>query len=179
MPSRSQNFTLRTSVRPHADFDIRARIILLSGLLIIDGTLGSLLIYRSLNARSTRVHARMYIWLNACNIRIIATFLAMTPSQIPRETNGISFCPDSSKERKMTRNSMSYYDKPTPFLFSNSVITRLYYFLLASFVNFCNCLKYKNWKNLNWRNVLEINNLYNNITSSLYRHISLLLFRDI
>lgn len=68
--------------RPHADFDLRARIILLSGLLIIDGTLGSLLIYRSLNAGPTCVYGRAYIRPSACNVRIIAIFLATVPSGI-------------------------------------------------------------------------------------------------
>ena len=68
--------------RPHADFDLRARIILLSGLLIIDGTLGSLLIYRSLNAGPTCVHGCAYIRTNTCNgyIIVIYIFLATTPS---------------------------------------------------------------------------------------------------
>lgn len=76
--------------RPHADFDLRVRIILLSGLLIIDGTLGSLLIYRLLNAGPTCVYGRAYIRPSACNVRIIATFFGngATPSRRSRETNG-------------------------------------------------------------------------------------------
>jgi len=61
-------------VRPHADFDLRARIILLSGLLIIDGTLGSLLIYRSLNAEPTCVYGRAYIQPSVMCVSLLLFF---------------------------------------------------------------------------------------------------------
>lgn len=86
--------------RPHADFDLRARIILLSGLLIIDGTLGSLLIYRSLNAGPTCVYGHAYIRPSACNVSLLL-FSVTAPSRGSRGTNGIlSRAPISWKNTK-------------------------------------------------------------------------------
>lgn len=106
--------------RPHADFDLHARIILLSGLLIIDGTLGSLLIYRSLNAGPTYVYGRAYIRPGACNVRIIATFFgngAITGSN-GGETNGTFYTLQfDGKIQNDYGSIMTYNNKPIPSLF--------------------------------------------------------------
>jgi len=101
-------------VRPHADFDLRARIILLSGLLIIDGTLGSLLIYRSLNAEPTCVYDHAYI--QPSNVRIIVTFFGNGGDHGKQM---ISFCvlQFDGKIQNNYDSIMTYNNKSLPSLF--------------------------------------------------------------
>lgn len=131
--------------RPHADFDLRARIILLSGLLIIDGTLGSLLIYRSLNTGPTCVYmdARIFGRMRVMCVSLLL-FLTTAPSRGSRDTNGYLFPAIWMEKYKIiTASIMTYNNKLMPSLFPKwrSDTWYCYIFSLAFFVTI-------NWKSV-------------------------------